>query len=144
MVSEQPIFPDECLKTFSSENEFSGAIVSFSGKVRNDKNDGGTEALVLQAYEPITSSEIEQKRLEALKRWPLEDALIRHRIGKMAPGETIVFVATAAKHRRDAFLAADFLMDYLKIRATSEKWIEPKESDYQDAQRWVESQTQES
>ena len=63
----------------------------------------------------------------------------------MAPADTIVFVAAASKHRRDAFLAADFLMDYLKTEAffwkkeigsDSETWVEPRSADYQDAQRW--------
>ena len=40
-----------------------------------------------------------------------------HRIGKIAPGEPVVFVATAARHRRAAFEACDYLMDYLKSRA---------------------------
>ena len=62
-----------------------------------------------------------------------------------APGEAIVFVAAAAEHRRAAFEAADFLMDYLKTRAPfwkkesgpdGERWIEPRPSDYQDLERW--------
>ena len=63
----------------------------------------------------------------------------------MRAGETIVFVATASKHRRAAFEAADFLMDYLKTEAVFWKkettpdgatWIEPRQGDYQDAARW--------
>ena len=146
MVSEDIIIPELYLQRFRTKNEFSGAIVSFSGNVRIDKHDiGSTQALYLQAHEPITSTKIEQARQKALKRWELDDALISHRIGYMNPGETIVFVATATAHRRDAFLAADFLMDYLKTEAffwkkeisqSGSKWIEPKETDYRDAKRW--------
>jgi len=114
VISDAPIFPHESLEQFSKVNEYAGAIVSFSGKVRIDKHSGDeTQALFLQAYDPITRTDIENKRLESLTRWDLDDALIQHRTGEILPGETIVFVATAAKHRRDAFLAADFLMDYL-------------------------------
>ena len=145
MVSEEPILAEQCLKHFSDANLHSWAIVSFSGNVRTDKHVGGKQALFLQAHEPLTSDNIEGKRQESLKRWNLDDAYIQHRIGHILPGETIVFVATAAKHRRDAFLAADFLMDYLKTKAffwkkeigeTRSRWIEPKASDYHDAKRW--------
>ena len=145
MVSEDPISNHALLERFTKANQHSGAIVSFSGNVRIDRHDGGTQSLLLQPYEPITSQAIETARQEALTRWALDDAYIQHRTGEMLPGETIVFVATAAKHRRNAFLAADFLMDYLKTQAffwkkefsaDGEKWIEPKETDYQDAARW--------
>lgn len=153
MVNEDLIFAEQSLKNFSHTNKYSGAIVSFSGNVRIDKHNGGTQALYLQAHEPITSTQIEQKRLESIKRWGLDDASIQHRIGHMFPGETIVFVATASKHRRDAFLAADFLMDYLKTEAffwkkevgqTQSKWIEPKDSDYRDAKRWSQTPSKET
>ena len=152
MITDAPISEHDALKLFSENNTYAGAIVSFSGKVRIDKQkESETQALILESYEPITSREIESKRLESLERWNLDDALIIHRIGKMTPGETIVFVAAAAKHRRAAFQAADFLMDYLKTEAffwkkeiTSDgaNWIEPKEIDYQDAQRWTASAQQ--
>ena len=67
------------------------------------------------------------------------------RSGRIAPGEAIVFVATAARHRREAFEACDFLMDYLKSRAPfwkkehaadGPRWIEPRSQDYDDAARW--------
>ena len=81
----------------------------------------------------------------ARERWPLTHVQVVHRVGDMAPKETIVFVATASKHRRAAFEAADFLMDYLKTEAVFWKrestpdqttWIEPREEDYSDASRW--------
>lgn len=145
MVSEESISAGQSLEDFSKANSLSGAIVSFSGQVRRDAHDGGTQALYLQAYEPVTREMIEKKRLETIERWGLDDAYIRHRTGHMKPADTIVFVATAAKHRRDAFLAADFLMDYLKTEAffwkkeigtTGAKWVEPTDADYCDAKRW--------
>ena len=146
LISETPILTDQALKHFTEANPEAGAIISFSGHVRADKDNGGTQALFLQAYEPMTQNMIEKKRQDALRQWGLNDALILHRTGHMTPGDAIVFVATAAAHRRDAFEAADYLMDYLKTEAffwkkeigkTGAKWVEPKETDYQDAKRWA-------
>ena len=78
-------------------------------------------------------------------RWPLEGLLIVHRSGVMVPGDPIVLVAAAARHRRDAFAAADFAMDHLKSEswfwkrektADGWRWIEPREQDHDDLARW--------
>ena len=85
---------------------------------------------------------------DARARFAVQDILIVHRHGPIAPGEPIVFVATAAEHRRAAFEAADYLMDRLKTEApfwkkekgpAGERWIEPRVSDYQDVDRWRET-----
>lgn len=146
MISQDPIDPGAELTRFTEKNPQAGAIVSFTGQVRIDEHDGdATRALFLQAYEPLTQDGIAQALSRAAENWPLDDAYVRHRTGHMPPGETIVFVAAAAKHRRDAFLAADFLMDYLKtdaffwkkdIGAQGERWVEPRDADYKDAARW--------
>ena len=87
-------------------------------------------------------------RSHSRERWPISELCVVHRTGEMKPGETIVFVAAASAHRRAAFEAADFLMDYLKTKAVfwkredTEKgpaWIEPREEDYKDASRWKET-----
>ena len=148
MVTENPIWPDQLLAQFTTANSHSGAVVSFSGNVRVDKDKGRTCALILEAYEPVTSNGITEAINTAKSRWILDDVMVHHRIGCMNPSETIVFVATASKHRRDAFSAADFLMDYLKTEAffwkkevyeNGEKWIEPRAQDYSDAKRWDKS-----
>ena len=145
MVTHEPLMPDALLAAFTSANPRSGAVVSFSGNVRVDKDDGQTCALILEAYEPVTSNGIAEAVQAAQSRWELDDVMVRHRIGRMNPGETIVIVAAASKHRRDAFAATDFLMDYLKTEAffwkkevfeKGEKWIEPRTQDYRDAKRW--------
>ena len=81
----------------------------------------------------------------AIARFALQDALVVHRIGRMAPGEAVVFVAAAAAHRRAAFEACDQIMDYLKSRAPfwkkqhgpdGPRWIDPTPADLADAARW--------
>ena len=145
MVAGDPLLANVLLAEFTAANPNSGAVVSFSGNVRVDKDDGLTCALILEAYEPVTTNGIAEAINTARSRWALDDIMVRHRTGKMTPSETIVFVACAAKHRRDAFAATDFLMDYLKTEAffwkkevyeNSEKWIEPRAQDYSDATRW--------
>jgi len=145
MLTQTPINAGQSLSKFIEKNVQSGGIVSFSGNVREQSDKGKVTALFLQAYEPLTSQGIEAVKEEANAKWPLNDIYVFHRIGNIKAGETIVFVATAAKHRRIAFEAAEFLMDYLKTQAifwkkeiteTGEMWIEPREEDYKDAQRW--------
>jgi molybdopterin synthase catalytic subunit len=76
----------------------------------------------------------------------VQDVLVVHRYGPIEPGEAIVFVATAAEHRRAAFEAADYLMDRLKTEAPfwkkergpdGERWIEARAVDHEDAARWT-------
>lgn len=144
-VSDEAIDAPQALSAFEREMRDSGAIVSFTGQVRPQSAQGQVSALFLQAYFPMTEKGIEGALAEAQRRWPIAGAHILHRTGEMRAGETIVFVATASKHRRAAFEAADFLMDYLKTEAVFWKkettadgatWIEPRQDDYQDAARW--------
>jgi molybdopterin synthase catalytic subunit len=120
-----------------------GAIVTFSGIVRGED---GVTALELEHYDRLTEFEIGEAAAEASARWPLIDLEIVHRIGRIPVGETVVFVGTASAHRRAAFEACDFLMDYLKTRAPFwkrewrgdiAKWIEPRDEDYADTARWA-------
>lgn len=144
-ISPDPIDAPEMLKAFETEASGAGGIVSFTGNVRPVSKFGSVKSLFLQSYSPLTEKGIQSALEIAEGRWPLMSVRIVHRVGEMAPGETIVFVATASAHRRAAFEAADFLMDYLKTEAvfwkketteTDETWIEPRDEDYTDADRW--------
>ena len=88
--------------------------MTFTGVVRGD---GGLAEMEIEHYPGMTERAIAAIRDEAVARWRLTDALVVHRYGPMRPGELIMMVATAARHRGDAFAAAEFLMDYLKSRA---------------------------
>ena len=146
-VSDAVIDASKALREFERGVGEAGAIVSFTGQVRPVSAAGDVSALTLQSYSPMTERGIERALQQAQEKWPLAGAHILHRTGEMQAGETIVFVATASKHRRAAFEAADFLMDYLKTEAVfwkkettdqGETWIEPRQDDYQDAARWQE------
>ncbi|MEM9180741.1 MAG: molybdenum cofactor biosynthesis protein MoaE [Pseudomonadota bacterium] len=149
-ISGDPIDAGLELNQFESRAPGAGGIVTFSGQVRPEAQQGEVNTLFLQAYSPMTEHGIEAAIADARSRWALDDVLVLHRIGEMKPGDTIVFVAAAAKHRRAAFDAADFLMDYLKTEAVFWKkestargahWIEPRDADYADASRWTKKET---
>ena len=142
-LTETPFDPGALLTEFSQGRTETGAVATFTGLARAEK--GSTSILELEAYPGFTDREIGEMAEAARKRFDLHDLLIVHRTGRIAPGEAIVFVATAAAHRREAFEAADQLMDYLKSRAPFWKkahgadggrWIEPRLEDYEDAARW--------
>ena len=143
-VSDAPFAPGEVLDQFSAEQMGAGAIVSFTGVVR-DLPGGGLEAMEIEHYPGMTEAALTQIAEDAKRRWPLTGALIIHRYGRLAPGEIIMMVATASTHRAAAFEAADFLMDYLKSRAPFWKkeiasdgatWVAAKESDEDALKRW--------
>ena len=138
-----PFDPGALLTAFSANRTETGAIATFSGLARAEA--GETAILELEAYPGFTEREIGRIAQEARGRFSLQDLRIVHRIGPITPGETIVFVATAAPHRRAAFEACDFLMDYLKSRApfwkketgpSGARWIEPRAQDHVDIARW--------
>lgn len=122
-----------------------GAVVTFSGICRADEKGDTISALFLEHYPGMAENEIGKHVEEARHRWPLLGALVVHRVGRIEPGETIVFVATASAHREAAFQAAEFIMDYLKTSApfwkrteggSREAWIEANEKDDRAVERW--------
>ncbi len=129
-------------RSFSESHLGSGAIVTFTGHVRGD---GGVMTLTLEHYPGFTEAAMTEMAKTAAARWALDGLIVVHRVGVLAPGEAIVFVAAAAMHRRTAFEAVDFMMDYLKsaaplwkkeTSAAGEWWIEPRAEDYADMKRW--------
>lgn len=124
-----------------------GAVVSFTGTVRDINEGDEVSVLELEHYPGMTEKALEKIRLEAHNRWDLESSLIIHRIGKMYPTDQIVLVAVASRHRENAFYAAHFIMDYLKTNApfwkketlpdSSERWVDARVSDQEAESRWA-------
>lgn len=122
-----------------------GALVSFMGVVREETERGPLIAMTIEHYPEMTQQELERIEAEAMARWPLVAVTIIHRVGRLYPGENIVLVITASKHRAAAFEAAEFLMDYLKTHAPfwkceetegQSRWVEARGSDEEAAKRW--------
>ena len=94
-----------------------GAVVNFTGNARPANNSGNIEHLEIEHYAGMTEKKIKEVEKYALKKWLLNTCIIIHRYGKIKPGENIVYVGTAAKHRKNAFKACEYIIDYLKVRA---------------------------
>jgi molybdopterin synthase catalytic subunit len=145
-----------------------GAVASFVGLVRADKAAGETvmppaqsgavspadgagdtaavQAMTLEHYPGMTEKALQEIVTEAQGRWELQGVRVIHRVGRLLPGERIVFVAVASSHRGDAFAACEFIMDYLKTRApfwkkeetpAGGRWVDARESDDHAAGRWT-------
>lgn len=144
IVQEQPFDLGIEAGAFSTGRHDMGAIVTFTGVVRDDPANP-LRQMMIEHYPGMTERALEQIATEAQVRWSLGDVLVIHRYGPIRPGEQIMMVATAARHRRDAFEAAEYLMDYLKSRAPFWKkeqsahgdgWVAAKDEDEDALTRW--------
>ncbi|MDR2213415.1 MAG: molybdopterin synthase catalytic subunit MoaE [Pseudomonadales bacterium] len=122
-----------------------GAIVTFTGLVRDLDGEAAVHGLHLEHYPGMTEKSLRKIALEAAARWPLCDVTIIHRIGVLRGAEQIVFVGVSSAHRQAAFGACEFIMDYLKtsapfwkksLREDGEFWVEAKASDAAASERW--------
>ncbi|MES2862040.1 MAG: molybdenum cofactor biosynthesis protein MoaE [Pseudomonadota bacterium] len=144
-LEAQPIDPGALLTDFCRDRRDVGAVVSFTGLTRAATDGASVSRLTLDVYPGYTETVMAELEAETRSRFPVLDVLAVHRWGALEVGQPIVFVAVAATHRRDAFLAADFLMDQLKTRAPfwkkedgpgGSRWIEARPQDHADAARW--------
>lgn len=133
------------MAALTAGNRDIGAVVSFTGLVREMTDAGAITDMTLEHYPGMTERALEGIVDEARTRWPLQGVRLIHRHGPMAPGEGIVLVLTASRHRQAAFEAAEFLMDYLKTRAPFWKkeagpdggqWVDARDSDDAATARW--------
>jgi molybdopterin synthase catalytic subunit len=118
-----------------------GAVASFVGLVRG----GEVAAMTLEHYPAMTTAALADIVARARERWQLRRVRVIHRIGRLLPGERIVFVGVASSHRHDAFAACEFIMDYLKTQAPfwkkeetpqGARWVDAREADDVAAARW--------
>lgn len=137
--------PGQLTNAAQGGNPATGALVCFTGYVREFNQGAEVQGLFLEHYPGMTERALQQIAEEAASRWPLQRIHILHRIGQLGLAEPIVFVATTSAHREDAFNACAFIMDYLKTRAPfwkkeqtpeGSRWVEGRDSDQQAAGRW--------
>ncbi|WP_275553986.1 molybdopterin synthase catalytic subunit MoaE [Mixta sp. Marseille-Q2659] len=143
-VGQAPFAMAEEYQWLSACND-DGAVVTFTGKVRNHNLGDNVSALTLEHYPGMTEKALAEIVEEARQRWPLQRISVIHRVGELFPGDEIVFVGVSAAHRGAAFESAEFIMDYLKTRAPfwkreatpeGDRWVEARDSDQQAAGRW--------
>jgi molybdopterin synthase catalytic subunit len=118
-------------------------VVSFTGVVRDDT--GNLDHMFIEHYPGMTQAALQKFADQSTETFGLEKVLVIHRYGQLQPGEAIMMVATAARHRKDAFAGADYLMDYLKSRAPfwkkelskgSATWVAAKAQDEAELAAW--------
>lgn len=135
------------IETLTAGRTDIGAVVTFTGLVRDLAGGERIEAFELEHYPGMAERELAAIEAEACRRWAIDASLIIHRYGALAPGARIVLVVTASAHRGDAFAAAAFLMDFLKTRApfwkretttAGARWVEAQADDDAAAARWRE------
>lgn len=130
------------MAALAAGDDSTGAVASFVGLVRRD---GEVTAMTLEHYPGMTEQALAEIVAAARERWSLRAVSVIHRIGRLLPGDRIVFVGVASSHRRDAFAACEFIMDYLKTRApfwkkeetpAGGRWVDARETDDLAAARW--------
>jgi len=146
LLADQSFDPSALLVQFEQGAHGAGAIASFLGKVRGRAGTEPVTGLTLENHPVLTQRSVAEIAEGARARWSLIDLLIVHRVGHVLADEPIVLVAAASIHRREAFVAVDFMMDHLKstayfwkkeYRSSGTHWIEPRSGDREDLRRWT-------
>lgn len=128
-----------------SDNAIDGAVVTFTGRVRNKNEGKNVTSLTLEHYPGMTEKSLAKIISTAKERWRLGRVKVIHRVGELFIGDQIVFVGVTSRHRQDAFSANEFIMDYLKVQAPFWKkeankegtnWLDAKTSDENKAAQW--------
>ena len=114
------------------KTEKAGAVVFFVGKVR-DLEDDNLKYLEIESFEELAESQIKEICDDAANKWDLEYVLVKHRFGRLKINDNIVLVITSSKHRKKAYEASEFIMEYLKsnvpfwkkeVADKTQKWVE--------------------
>jgi molybdopterin synthase catalytic subunit len=133
------------IKSLQTSKSDIGAIVTFIGQVRDFNADGTVSSLSLEHYPGMTEKVLSGIEDDARRRWSIIDSTIVHRVGDLAPSDQIVLVIVASHHRGEAFLACEYIMDYLKTSApfwkkelseSGSKWVDAKQSDDLALSKW--------
>ncbi len=144
-ICQEDFDPAELQRRLLAGDHGEGAVVCFTGYVRRDNAQHQVESMELEHYPGMTEKSITAILQEASERWPLLAAAVVPRVGKLQPGDQIVWVGVSSAHREAAFSACEFIMDYLKTRAPfwkrecgteGARWVDERDSDQGRAQRW--------
>jgi len=145
-LEELALEPEKELAALILQARGDGAVVSFVGLARQESKGGqSVDRLVLQHHPTLTQQSLQHIAVAAAERFDVSHVRVAHRCGEIPAGAPIVFAGAAARHRRAAFDAADYLMDRLKTESVfwkrevgeaGSQWIEPTEADDADRDRW--------
>lgn len=113
-ITEQRLELEEVIRQVA--REAAGAVVTFTGCVRDHSEQGKVEALEYEAYREMAEESMKALKEDILKRWPMVRVALKHRIGRLEIGEAAVVIALSAPHRKEAFQACEYAIDQLKER----------------------------
>ena len=126
---------EQVLESFTSKNDNSGAVISFLGKVRPSRNKKKIKSMDIEIYEEMALYQTRLALEILLKKFKIHDYLIMHRYGNLKPGENIIFVIVASKHRKEGFVFIQQVLLYFKKKITF--W---KKENYEQNSKWLDSQ----
>ena len=144
-IQEAPFDTGALIAETHRANPKVGAVATFIGLVRDVNEGSDVSEMTLEHYPGMTERAIERICRDAAERWEVLDARVVHRVGALRPTDPIVIVVVASGHRKDAFEACEFIMDFLKTRApfwkkertgSGERWVQARASDDEAAARW--------
>lgn len=144
-VIDHPLDPEAELRRLRQGRAQMGGLVSFVGLMRDINEGDAVQAMRLEHYPGMTEKALQEIVAEAKARWPLEVVRVVHRVGDLYPEDPIVLVAVGSRHRGDAFRGCEFIIDYLKTRATfwkkertasGERWVAARTTDERAEARW--------
>lgn len=144
-IQENDFNTDEEYRALCAAAPEAGAVVFFVGRVRGRADSGSVEALELEHYPGMCERQLQGLINEIRSCWPCEAVHLVHRVGRLEPGEEIVYVGVASRHRHAAIEATHFLMDQLKTRAPfwkkehgvgNARWLTPPDADLDAARSW--------
>ena len=142
---QQENFSISKMITQLSEKDHVGAVVTFSGYVREFSNDNQLQFMELEHYPGMTERALENIEKKARNSWDIDDIRIIHRVGKLLPKDLIVGVAVSSKHRGNAFKACEFIIDFLKtdapfwkkeINENGASWVNERQEDINKKSKW--------
>lgn len=147
MVQQQDFSVDAENEQLLRQSDNIGAVANFVGVVRVSNAHSTVTAMHLEHYPGMTEKSILQVLQNAQRRWQVTAARVIHRVGRLGPGDRIVYVGVASEHRHAAFEACAYIMDYLKLQApfwkkeitsNGARWVDARKADAAAARRWVE------
>ena len=138
LFQRKKFIESDFINKFSLNNKNSGAIFSFIGKVRPKNKNNYILSIDIELYEKMAQVQIKKIINKLKKKHLIDDYLVIHRYGIVKPGENIVLIVVASKHRKESFRFGEELMDWLKVKATfwkkenfsnGSEWVNQKETD---------------
>ena len=130
-LTDSPIDEKQVLREIQRAD--AGAILTFSGVVRNHHLGRKVRAIDYHGYRPMAVKEIRKLEEEIHTKWPEVEAIIVHRLGPLQVGDSSVLIAVSSPHRDAGFEALRYAIDILKERVPI--W---KKEIYTDGEAWIE------